>query len=57
MTLVPWEINKFCSPRNSMPLLASPQEKLRLIKKQNKLISGVSVTECLLCSTASYPFF
>ena len=47
MTLVPWEINKFCSPRNSMSLLASPQEKLRLIKKQNKLISEVSVLSML----------
>lgn len=34
MTLVLWEINKFCSPRNSMSLLASPQEKLRLIKSK-----------------------
>ena len=53
-TLVPWEINKFCSPRNSMTLLASPQEKLRLIKNK---INCFWRCQCLVYSIGSYPFF
>ena len=46
MTLVPWEINKFCSPRNSVSL-GFPSRKIATHKKQNKLFSEVSVLSML----------